>query len=137
MRRHCRATTSHEVTTMRYSNVIEITIMTLLWAAVLIWYDKASKPTAAQVQAVSKPQVDLWIPNVRCSGKVAGALQALNDVPWLDKPDLKNIRTSGTDGEAQAQHPDATSCDIGVLANVQDVDRADFIEIYNVLRRLD
>ena len=128
---------------MRYSNALEITAMTLLWAAVLIWYDIAFnqhffQPNLAQVQTFASPQVDLWIPNVGCSGKVEKMLQALRALSWLDQPTLKRAPgASGTGTAAQAKRPDALSCGVGVLANVRDVKQADFMEIYNALRPLD
>jgi hypothetical protein len=127
---------------MRYSNALEITAMTLLWAAVLIWYDMAFNkhffsPSTAQVQALAVPQVDLWIQNVGCSDKVDKTLQALRTLSWLDKPELKHAPTPGTGSEAHAQRPDTRTCDVGILANVRDVKQADFMEIYNTLRPLD
>ena len=128
---------------MRYSNALEIIIMTLLWAAVLIGYDRSFnqhffQPNMAQVEALPTPQVDLWIPNVKCSGKVEGTLQALRTLSWLDNPDLKHVPgTSGTITAAHEQYLEAKSCDVGVLANVRNVEQADFMAIYDVLRPLE
>ena len=128
---------------MRYSNALEIIAMTLLWAAVLIGYDNAFnqhffQPNVAHVQAISTPQVNLWIQNVGCSGKVEKTMQALSALSWLDKPKLKRApETTRAGTEVHAKGPAAMSCDVGVLANVRDVEQADFMAIYDVLRPLD
>jgi hypothetical protein len=128
---------------MRYSNALEIIAMTLLWAAVLIGYDRIFnqhlfQPSMAQVQALSTPQVTLWIQNVGCSGKVEKTLQALRALSWLDMPERQRMpETPGAGTAVHAPGPPTMSCDITVLAKVRDVEAADFMAIYNVLRPLD
>jgi hypothetical protein len=127
---------------MRYSNALEIAAMTLLWAVVLIWYDIAFnqqffRPDVARVQALSLPQVNLWIQHVGCSGKAEEVMQALQALPWLSKPELKRAQgVPEADAAGQAKRPEGTHCDVGVLANVSQIERADFVEIDNVLRPL-
>jgi hypothetical protein len=128
---------------MRYSNAFEITAMTLLWAAALIWYDIAFnqhlfRPPMADITHFSSPQVNLWIQHVGCTGKADDTMQALRALSWLDQVELTGrTGTPGAGTEAHTNRPAAVQCDIGVLAHVRQVEQADFMEIYNALRPLD
>lgn len=127
-------------TAIRYSNALEIIGMTILWAAAFIWYDNAFnthmfKPDTYRLLTLSTPQVSLWMPHVGCSGKAEEVMRALQALPWL--VEIKRAQTiPGADAEGPAKRPEEAQCDIGVLANVQDVERVDFMEIERALRPL-
>lgn len=122
---------------MRYSNVLEVTAMTLLWAAALIWYDIAFNQHFFAAPDLTKlpstPQVSLWIPHVGCNGRVEEVLQALRTVPWLDQIERKGVPTGA--GASHVPRPE-TQCDLGVLAQVPQIREVNFLDIEHALRPL-
>src|SRR5262245_6017975 len=112
---------------MRCSNAKEIVAMTLAWALALIVYDRVlSKhlfaPTPADVVTFTRPQVTMWMSRVGCSGDFADVLQAIKTLPWLGEPEVVE----------NASKP----CGRGLIVNVGDVAKADFMELRITLRNV-
>lgn len=132
---------------MRYSNKVEVIAMILLWAAVLIWYDIAFNkhffaPTTERVHQLSSPQVLMWIPHIGCAQGKADELQrTLQSLPWLKVPTIKQPSEMAAMDPAMAMKPGSelateAKCGLGVLAEVQDVAKADFIALRSVMARI-
>jgi hypothetical protein len=112
---------------MRFSNAKEIIAMALVWALVLIVYDRLfSKhlfaPTAADVAKFTQPQVTMWMSHVGCSRGFAEVLQAIKTLPWLGEPEV-------------VEDP-MKPCGRGVMVHVGDVAEADFMELRQTLNRV-
>ncbi|MGE3538020.1 MAG: hypothetical protein AB7N91_11385 [Candidatus Tectimicrobiota bacterium] len=123
---------------MRYSNSLEIIAMTLLWGAVLIWYDIAFNQhffqmDATRMRAMASPQVSLWLKHIGCSNRPAELQQVLGSIPWLGKVTLRQASSMASEAAGHAPKPPETQCDLGLLAEVRDVQQADFVELEQAL----
>lgn len=140
---------------MRYSNAGEIIIMTIAWAVVLLVIDKAFNRPAEQAQSAQPqvqmefphPQVVMVIRHVGCSDQYKEVERALQTLPWLGEIQVKRgeslAQAEGTPDTAQPlPHTTVTVrpeqpeelCSVRVLAAVQSVEQADFMEITRTLR---
>jgi hypothetical protein len=140
---------------MRYSNAGEIIIMTIAWAVVLLVIDNALNQPAEQAQSAQpqaqmefpQPQVAMVIRHVGCSDQYKEVERVLQTLPWLGEIQVKRseslVQAAGTPQAAQPlPHTTATMkleqleepCAVRVLAAVQSVEQADFMEIPRTLR---
>jgi hypothetical protein len=140
---------------MRYSNAGEIIVMTIVWAVVLLVIDNTFNQPAEQAQPAQpqaqmefpRPQVALVVRHVGCSDQYKEVERALQTLPWLG-----NIQVQRGESLAQAEgvpqkvvpmpegveavRPEQPEelCTVRVLAAVQSIEQADFMEITRTLR---
>lgn len=125
---------------MHSSRPLVIIILTLLWAGILITYDKMYnkyfyKPQQAQLSTLTSPQLSVWIQHVGCTGKTEEVVQVLQKIAWLSKLSVKRPgEMAGMSAEMGVKRPEEQQCDIGVVANVEDIAQVDFMEIDRALR---
>lgn len=124
---------------MRYSNAWQIIAMTIVWALMLVTYDRLfSKglfaPTPEQVARLTTPEVWMRIDHVACSGGSEEVVRAIKTLPWLGEPEVKE-EPKLLSAEENKKARLAVSCAIVVMADVHDVAQADFVEVTNALRK--
>lgn len=120
---------------MRYSNAWQMILITILWAAALIGFHKATHIEAEQMQMeFAGPRISLFVQHVGCNEQYQSVMQILRTLPWLGELQL----TLGKEmAAAHAPHgaPDPQElCVVRVQADVVQVEQADFVALNTALR---
>jgi copper chaperone CopZ len=133
---------------MRYSNPLQIIVMMLVWAAALLVLKNALTPAPVEQAQAAFPtaQVRMYIRHVGCSEQYKEVVRALKTLPWLGEVQVErgqHPRTADTLQDVEPK-PHTTQpirpeqpqelCTVRVVANVQNVEQADFMELTKTLR---
>ncbi len=135
---------------MKMSNAREIIAMTIMWAAVLMWFDNIATQnkvalTAEPVQTFppsqAKPRITLRTHQVKCGDQDKQLVQALNKLQWFDNLQVRRMQNempteTGTPPEHAAEPPPGAQCIIEVVAQVRDVKSVNFVVLTQALRNI-
>jgi hypothetical protein len=124
---------------MKFSNSKKILLLTIAWALMLIGYDRLFNkhlfaPTVEAVKQFTNPQIRLWVNHLCCSGCADSALQAFKTIPWFGKPQVLEKEKLLTQDQAN-QTQGRSSYGKGLVLNVLDVSKVDFVTLFDALRK--
>lgn len=129
---------------MGMSRTQQVVALMLVWAAVLIGYDRMFNkhlfaPPASAVKSM-KPQIHMYINHLCCSGCQDVAFSALKTLPWLGEPSLVNKEKLPTREEAgsasKEQHGSQSSNGGEVVVDINNVPLVDFVALNEALRKV-
>lgn len=124
---------------MKFSNAKQIVAMMLVWGLTLSVYDRLFNkhlfaPKADAITTFTKPQVRMWVNHLCCSGCFANVNEAIKTLPWLGRPSVVKEEKLLSKKEANSTEP-RSSYGGGVIVDLQDVSKADFVAMNDALRK--